>query len=67
MFGIGRFSMMCLLTDNTGAIIPGTETDALPALAPANRVLNEPDPHMAEFQAAPCALLQRRSWRNRDY
>tara|TARA_R100001369_G_scaffold13444_1_gene27814 strand:+ start:9645 stop:10499 length:855 start_codon:yes stop_codon:yes gene_type:complete len=54
MFGIGRFQYDGLLTDNTGAIIPGTETDAFLGFGPGYRVLNEPD-HTWRVQAGPGA------------
>ena len=54
MFGIGRFQYDGLLTDNTGAILPGSETDAFLGFGPGYRVLNEPA-HTWRVQAGPGA------------
>ncbi|ASM72492.1 MULTISPECIES: DUF481 domain-containing protein [Roseobacteraceae] len=43
MFGIGRFQYDGLLTNNTGAILPGSETDAFLGFGPGYRVLSEPN------------------------
>lgn len=54
MFGIGRFQYDGLLTDTSGAIVPGSETDAFLGFGPGYRVLNEPD-HTWRVQAGPGA------------
>jgi putative salt-induced outer membrane protein len=42
MFGLGRFQYDGLLVDNTGAILPGSETDAFLGFGPGYRVVNTP-------------------------
>ena len=54
MFGIGRFQYDGLLTDNSGAILPGSETDAFLGFGPGYRVLSEPN-HTWRVQAGPGA------------
>lgn len=43
MFGLGRFQYDGLLTDSTGAILPGSETDAFLGFGPGYRVVNNPN------------------------
>lgn len=52
MFGLGRFQYDGLLTDNTGAILSGSETDAFLGFGPGYRVLNQPN-HTWRVQAGP--------------
>jgi len=54
MFGIGRFQYDGLLTDNSGTILPGSETDAFLGFGPGYRVLSEPN-HTWRVQAGPGA------------
>lgn len=54
MFAIGRFQYDGLLTDNSGAILPGSETDAFLGFGPGYRVLSEPN-HTWRVQAGPGA------------
>ena len=42
MFGVGRFQYDGVLVDSTGAILPGTETDAFLGFGPGYRVVNTP-------------------------
>ncbi|MDX2484490.1 MAG: DUF481 domain-containing protein [Pseudodonghicola sp.] len=42
MFGLGRYQYDGLLIDNTGAVLPGSETDAFLGFGPGYRVLNKP-------------------------
>lgn len=42
MFGLGRFQYDGVLVDGTGAILPGTETDAFLGFGPGYRVVNTP-------------------------
>ncbi|MFD2738804.1 YdiY family protein [Sulfitobacter aestuarii] len=53
-FGLGRFQFDGLLTDNTGTILPGSETDAFLGFGPGYRVLNTPN-HTWRVQAGPGA------------
>ena len=65
MFGIGRFQYDGLLTDNSGAILPGSETDAFLGFGPGYRVLNKPD-HTWRVQAGPGARYYKDATGNSD-
>ncbi|TDE34778.1 DUF481 domain-containing protein [Antarcticimicrobium sediminis] len=42
MFGLGRYQYDGLLIDNTGTVLPGSETDAFLGFGPGYRVMNQP-------------------------
>lgn len=54
MFGLGRFQYDGVLTDTTGAVVPGTETDAFLGFGPGYRVVNTEN-HTWRVQAGPGA------------
>ncbi|CUH67443.1 Putative salt-induced outer membrane protein [Thalassovita gelatinovora] len=43
MFGLGRYQYDGLLTDSTGATLPGSETDAFLGFGPGYRFVNQPN------------------------